>query len=137
MLFLGKFSCFDLMFDPLMDPMMDALMDLLVNIYVFSSSWSSSLYPSLQCHLLGIRAHDVHGGQLDITLWNLYEGSRFRGDCKLFTSHSHSWFTANCKIYLRILRYSRTTTAIKSHTGHNWQFLQCLQNRTRNVLLVK
>ena len=57
MLFLGKFICFDPMFDP--------LMDLVVNIYVFSSSWSSSLYPSLQCHLLGLRAHDVHGRQLE------------------------------------------------------------------------
>ena len=61
MLFLGKFICFHLMFDPMMDP----LMDLVVNIYVFSSSWSSCLYPSLHCHLLGLRAHDVHGRQLE------------------------------------------------------------------------
>ena len=43
MLFFGKFRCPDLM----------AISD-------FSSSWCSILHPRIQCHLLGIRAHNVH-----------------------------------------------------------------------------
>ena len=59
MLFLGKLICFELL--------MDLMMDLITGTYDFSSRWSACLYPSLQCHLLGIRTHDVHGGQLENT----------------------------------------------------------------------
>ena len=44
MLFLGKFAC----------------PDLIMAISDFSSSWCTILHPRLQCHLLGIRADDVH-----------------------------------------------------------------------------
>ena len=109
MLFLGKFICFDLlmdlmmdllmdlMMDPkmnllmdlMMDPKMDLMMDLIKGTYDFSSSWSACLYPSLQCHLLGIRTHDVHGGQLENTCGTFNkEAASVKIACKLFPSHS-------------------------------------------------
>ena len=64
MLFLGKFICFDLMMNLMMGSMMDFWTSM--DFCDFSPSWSSFLHPCLQRHLLGIRAHHVHGGQLTV-----------------------------------------------------------------------
>ena len=88
MLFLGKFICFGLLVDLMMnfmmelmmglmiglmiDLMMDQMMDIMMDFWTsmdfcdFSPSWSPFLHPCLQRHLLGIRAHHVHGGQLTV-----------------------------------------------------------------------